>query len=1080
MKFEESSLTGYLVKNLEPLTEADPVILAEYVATLLKKDKPTKELQKLCTENLVDFLGHDTKSFITKLFQALEDGSIVTSAESLDSIRQVEPSATLTTVDPSVQNSLSPKPEKLSSSSLSDSEEKEVTDDDDDDRNHKHRRRETRSLSSDKDAQEQIFRRPNRKRDKPFENGLLFLGSDPQPSEYRKEYNFAPLENAKFEKRRPGLAPLPRAPDLGQRTRLSQPFRGDPGPRFDLSTSLGRLPIGRGRGRNAGPWNQHDSRFSSVETLDFSSQMAPLGSAPPSLFPGRGLPNAASAQSASWGAFGLIHGLPNGGLDTLHPLGLQGTLRPPINPSINIGIPRQRCRDFEERGFCLRGDMCPMEHGVNRIVVEDVQSLSQFNLPVSIPSAHLLGMQGGPGPLPPVTAPSSLLTNNKSLHGKSSKPGMADDGLGLNGVLSGSGAAGEADLYDPDQPLWNNDCPETSERLLRLPSPKIHDTEPLWDDDSDRHNFKFAEGNDSEHTGRSLTAAVGSQGATSSVWGRIGNSGNRLEMTGKTDSSISAMTHLGNEKKEDQEETLNGTRGTAHQGKRTIMTELAPTQRSRADSGRNAGRQPQKALRTLFVNGIPLKNNKREALLSHFQKFGEVIDIYIPLNSERAFVQFSKREDAEAALKAPDAVMGNRFIKLWWANRDSIPDEGESSGNVVSAPARSAVAATVPSQPTSDRGKENIPSAAPKPVSMPGPDVPVAVAVPPRTVGANGPKAAPPLQKKLESLELLKEELRLKQEMLDQKRNDFRRQLDKLEKQAITVKSEATCEQAVKRHKVEMVNDVAKAATPRPTNPITTGARPEAEKTQDKRNPVENIVSPSAKTNSTTLLQSPRSLKQPSRSALSIGTPFMVNRFKLDNRPTSFRILLPLPANIANVAALKEHFSSFGDLSTVELEHPEDHASSPTGSKPSHNCSARITFTTRRSAERAFQNGKCWQGHNLQFMWSTTSSNSSTDHGGVEISQSPTPKGPLDAGIMAESSSPSTGKLKCSGISPAADTARSREPENAESSNGGLECLPREAVEVCPSGSPTTSSNKRPYESDFPIAEDGLNVCLSQ
>ncbi|RHN74007.1 hypothetical protein MtrunA17_Chr2g0304911 [Medicago truncatula] len=34
------------------------------------------------------------------------------------------------------------------------------------------------------------------------------------------------------------------------------------------------------------------------------------------------------------------------------------------------------------------------------------------------------------------------------------------------------------------------------------------------------------------------------------------------------------------------------------------------------------------------------------------------------MNSERAFVQFSKREEAEAALRTPDSVMGNRFINL--------------------------------------------------------------------------------------------------------------------------------------------------------------------------------------------------------------------------------------------------------------------------------------------------------------------------------------------------------------------------------------------------------------------------------
>lgn len=41
-------------------TEADPVILAKYVVALLKKDKPSKELQNLCTDNLVEFLGNGT------------------------------------------------------------------------------------------------------------------------------------------------------------------------------------------------------------------------------------------------------------------------------------------------------------------------------------------------------------------------------------------------------------------------------------------------------------------------------------------------------------------------------------------------------------------------------------------------------------------------------------------------------------------------------------------------------------------------------------------------------------------------------------------------------------------------------------------------------------------------------------------------------------------------------------------------------------------------------------------------------------------------------------------------------------
>lgn len=256
----------------------------------------------------------------------------------------------------------SPKPESVAPSDCaSDPEEKEVSDDDDDDRNHKHRRRETRSQSLERDVSDPVISRSFKKRNKNFGNRHPFRENESQAFETLKTYSDATTDKEfyfKFDRRRPGLASAPRTPlDMSQRLRANQSFTGDPG-------------VGRGRGRESGFWNQRESRFGS---MDVASQMVPQGSIPPSLYAGRGLPNVSNAQNAAWNTFGLIPAVPNGGLDMLHPMGLQGTLRAPISSSLNVNIPRQRCRDFEERGFCLRGDMCPMEHGVNRIVIEDVQ-----------------------------------------------------------------------------------------------------------------------------------------------------------------------------------------------------------------------------------------------------------------------------------------------------------------------------------------------------------------------------------------------------------------------------------------------------------------------------------------------------------------------------------------------------------------------------------------------------------------------------------------------------------------------------------------------------------------------------------
>ncbi|RDX60629.1 Zinc finger CCCH domain-containing protein 41, partial [Mucuna pruriens] len=757
----------------------------------------------------------------------------------------------------------SPKPESVApSDSVSDPEEKEVSDDDDDDRNHKHRRREARSQSLERDVSDPVISRPFKKRNKNFGNRHLFRENESQAFETLKTYSDATTDKElyfKFDRRRPGLTSVPRTPfDMSQRLRANQSFTGDPG-------------AGRGRARESGFWNQRESRFGS---MDVASQMVQQGSIPPSLYAGRGLPNVSNAQNASWNTFGLIPAVPNGGLDMLHPMGLQGALRPPINSSLNVNIPRQRCRDFEERGFCLRGDMCPMEHGVNRIVIEDVQSLSQFNLPVSLPSAHLIGAPAGSGSLHSVNA-STTSMNNKCLPGKICKSVVSDDGLPLDGAYTGPGCTSGADLYDPDQPLWNDSGLESSNALLTLQSSKIDETEPISNDAPD-----------SDCPVGTARTSVSSQGASSSVWARIGNSKNRFDMKEKTNSTMSSFHYPENQLKEDNDELV-GAHNASFQVKQNIPDDADPkaleaSLKAQTDSMRNIRKSSQKALRTLFVNGIPQKSNKRESLLSHFKKFGEVIDIYIPLNSERAFVQFSKREEAEAALKAPDAVMGNRFIKLWWANRDSIRNDSTTGGNGVVVTPRGQAPAFVPSHPVvTDRGKDIHQADASK--------IPYEVSSPtdqPKPVIADGPKVPPPFQKKL-VLENLKEELRKKQEMLDQKRNEFKRQLNKFEKQAST-------EQAAKRPKMGMVSDVAKLASPQSSDADVGMTSPPAETTADKNKQLVNTVSQSPKASTATRLQEATGLKQPIQ-------PLMpVNRYKLDNRPAAFRIIPPLPDGLAN------------------------------------------------------------------------------------------------------------------------------------------------------------------------------------
>ncbi|KAL7314871.1 hypothetical protein PS15m_006386 [Mucor circinelloides] len=81
---------------------------------------------------------------------------------------------------------------------------------------------------------------------------------------------------------------------------------------------------------------------------------------------------------------------------------------------VNRGQNKPQCRDYNEKGFCMRGDMCPYDHGMDRIIVDE----------------------GANGPFPGGPFP-----NN----------GMPPMGRGGPGQPPFFGLPGVSDAYDPER-----------------------------------------------------------------------------------------------------------------------------------------------------------------------------------------------------------------------------------------------------------------------------------------------------------------------------------------------------------------------------------------------------------------------------------------------------------------------------------------------------------------------------------------------------------------------------------------------------------------------------------------------------
>ena len=108
--------------------------------------------------------------------------------------------------------------------------------------------------------------------------------------------------------------------------------------------------------------------------------------------------------------------------------------------------------------------------------------------------------------------------------------------------------------------------------------------------------------------------------------------------------------------------------------------------------------------------------------------------------------------------------------------------------------------------------------------------------------------------------------------------------------------------QASKKQKVETSADVTgKANTKSPNANISTQSL-QADMVADKMLTSDNFTSQISRTISAAELPDSPKLKQTVRSLATSATSFSANRYKLDNRPTMFRISAPLPFDLANVS----------------------------------------------------------------------------------------------------------------------------------------------------------------------------------
>ena len=289
----------------------------------------------------------------------------------------------------------------------------------------------------------------------------------------------------------------------------------------------------------------------------------------------------------------------------------------------------KKCRDFEEKGYCMRGETCPWDHGIDPVVLEDInnptlmtiqqqqQHLREYN--PDAPDLWSRNNQGGFGPRGPMGVGPR---NGVDFHGGPQHqrlPFRLSSGQVVGGMV-----------------------PHGLNREL-IPVPVMMDGQPVG----------------MHHPMDGMMTGGGGGGGPK----------RRYE-----DQNQPLVPGGGSMEGPPKRRPLAGRLGGRMGG---------PVQGGGGPGGPGGPMGQQNC--SLELRKVPRGLNSIAHLNNHFSKFGKIINIQVNYENdpEAAIVTFSCHAEANVAYRSTEAVLNNRFIKVFWhnSNKDSNGKEAAAGGD---------------------------------------------------------------------------------------------------------------------------------------------------------------------------------------------------------------------------------------------------------------------------------------------------------------------------------------------------------------------------------------------------------------
>jgi len=944
---------AWLTTVLEPLCDADPEALAKYVYALIKKDKPTEELRKSMLTQLEVFLQKETQDFVEFLFSKLEAGltndntyMIKIKEEPMESASLKTGTGTVTADEDellALENCL------LEDDTADDAKEaekiSETLDQGQDMESELNTTTETVLSDVNPDdptppVKEQVLQQSSSQGDSPrLRNGSF--GSAAALSSQEERHLTSRSRERKSDSEREekvGYYIRRRGSSGSPPTRRSRSRSWERRSSTRRSRSKSRRSRSRARERDRSrAWRNKSPPPRSRYERDRDRKMRSWSKSPPPRSRSRSPPSKMRSRyrnrspvirshSRSHSPYDSSRKSTPGGVtptqDSNH--GDEGRLMTSMHSVVNVKDPSskiRRCRDYDEKGYCMRGELCPFDHGTDPVVLEDVGVLS-------FSGSSVKG-------LPPPDVPTPAHAQHALLQ-PALAPGMALHRPPLN-------------RPPPNLSEYNPDAPSMEPRM--------------WS----KQPFRTA--------GRGMIRGMGGirgppsfvphQRELISVPVMEGEEGPYYPMGG-------------------------GIKRPCPPDFSNDMDAMSPL-KQRFDYARLGNRRGNCSLQ---LKKVPQGLNNIAHLHNHFVKFGKIVNIQVCFEGdpEAALITFTSHAEASAAYKSTEAVLNNRFIKVFWYNPDKDnKQENVAPLNRTSAKERLGAPVVNPTMNSSPASSNQEPKSEVEKVFISGTNITKTVYIPTamekKLVKADPKKmiittnypstqemqiARESLKKKQE--EKRKEALKLTQHLCKRKHDLIEKLLchqkeliEKLEKGNITPEQKVEIMQTIQgfQENIDIIRKDIKSTIAKPTSTVKVSTqllkrtREEQQEGKDTSELHKRVLELKTKAHNLNLLANNGVIRlaRP-RYRSTRGRGGFNPHSTVDHRPTK---LLVSGFESDDKVEVLEHFSKFGEV----VDHVYDEATP----------ALVIQFKTRKDAETAMAKGRNFQDRLMSVTWFSSAQN---------------------------------------------------------------------------------------------------------